>query len=169
MGKLHILACLDSERMAEARRQELQIRTDVAAGLGRSAVKAAQEGVYLTTAYQVIVWRDAVQTARANKQSIAPNTVLPSNERGAFEATIVQVTNETTLGASLRLVEHGLRPIALNFRKWSPTRPPAVSAHARGAKTQNHPTANTAQRNTSKKLASTPSHKTNSPRNTRPV
>jgi len=115
MSKLHVLACLDSERMARARRQELQIPRDVAIELGQSAVKAAQEGFYLTKAGQVIVWRDAVQTARATKQSIGVNTVLPSKERGAFEETIVQVTNETTLGASFRLVKRGLRPIALNF------------------------------------------------------
>lgn len=47
--------------------------------------------------------------------------------------------------------------------------PPAVSTHARGVKTQNHPTVNTAQRNTKKKLASTPSHKMNPPRNIHPV
>ena len=93
----------------------MQIPRDVAAGLGRSAVKAAQAGFYLTKAGEVIVWRDAVQTACAAKQSIALSTVLPSNERGAFEETTVQVTNETTLGAALRLVERGLRPIALNF------------------------------------------------------
>jgi len=45
----------------------------------------------------------------------------------------------------------------------------AVSAHARGAKTQNHPSENTVQRNTKKKLASTPSHKKNPPRSIRPV
>ena len=33
----------------------------------------------------------------------------------AFTETRVQVTNETTLGASLRFVERGLRPLALNF------------------------------------------------------
>jgi uncharacterized protein (TIGR02452 family) len=115
MSKLHVLACLDSERMAEARRQELQIPREVAAALGQSAVKAAREGFYLTKTGQVIVWRDAVQTACATKQSINLNTVLPSNQRGAFEKTRVQVTNETTLGASLRLVDRGLRPIALNF------------------------------------------------------
>ena len=63
MSRRHVLACLDSERMAKARQQELQIPGDVAAGLGQSAVKAAQEGFYLTKAGQVIVWRDAVQTA----------------------------------------------------------------------------------------------------------
>lgn len=101
--------------MAEARRQELQIPRDVAAALGQSAVKATREGFYLTKVGQAIVWRDAIQSACAAKQSIAPNSVPPSNERGPFEETRVQVTNETTLGASLRLVERGLQPIALNF------------------------------------------------------
>ena len=35
--------------------------------------------------------------------------------RSAFAETRVQVTNETTLGASRRLVVRGLRPLALNF------------------------------------------------------
>ena len=67
MSKLHVLPCLDSERMAKARRQELQIPGDVAAGLGHSAVKAALEGFYLTKAGQVIVWRDAVQTGQKSE------------------------------------------------------------------------------------------------------
>jgi hypothetical protein len=47
--------------------------------------------------------------------SIDLDATLPSNERIAFTATRVQVTNETTLGASRRLIECGLRPLALNF------------------------------------------------------
>jgi hypothetical protein len=57
--------------MTKARRQELQIPRDVAAALGQSAVKPAREGFYSTEAGQVMVWRDAVQTAYATKQSIA--------------------------------------------------------------------------------------------------
>jgi len=101
--------------MAQARQQELQIRSDVAAALGRSAVKAAHEGFYLTKTGQAVVWRDAVQTACASKQSIAPKSALPPNTGEPFEETTVQVTNETTLGAAFRLVERGLQPIALNF------------------------------------------------------
>ena len=115
MSRLHVLACLDSERMAQARRQELQIRRDVAAALGQSAVKAAHEGFYLTKTGQAVVWHDAVQTACATKQSIAPKSALPPNTGEPFEETRVQVTNETTLGASFRLVKRGLQPIALNF------------------------------------------------------
>ena len=115
MSKLHILPCLDSEQMAASRRQELNIPRDVAAALGRSAVEAAREGHYVTKAGQKVVWRDAVQAACAAKRSIAPDTTLPSHERIAFTETRVQVTNETTLGASRRLVERGLRSLALNF------------------------------------------------------
>jgi uncharacterized protein (TIGR02452 family) len=116
MSKLHLLPCLDSEQMAASRRQELNIPSDVAAAaLGRSAVEAAREGLYITKAGEKVAWRDAVQATCAAKLSIDPDARLPSNERMAFTETRVQVTNETTLGASLRLVERGLRPLALNF------------------------------------------------------
>lgn len=101
--------------MAASRRQELNIPRDVAAALGRSALEAAREGLYVTGAGQEVVWRDAVQAACAAKRSIVPDATLPSNERIALTETRVQVTNETTLGASRRLVERGLQPLALNF------------------------------------------------------
>ena len=47
--------------------------------------------------------------------------------------------------------------------------PRAASTHIRRAKTQSRHSANTVQRHTNEKLASAPSHKTNPPRNTRPV
>jgi uncharacterized protein (TIGR02452 family) len=115
MSKLHIVPCLDSERMAKSRRQELDIPRGVAAALGRSAVEAARKGLYVTQAGQKVVWRDSVQAACAAKLSIAPDATLTNSERNAFMETQVQVTNETTLGASLRLVERGVRPLALNF------------------------------------------------------
>jgi uncharacterized protein (TIGR02452 family) len=115
MSKLQILPCLDSEQMAASRRKELNIPRDVAAALGRSAVEAAREGCYVTQAGQKVVWRDAVQAACAVKRSIAPDATLPNGEQAAFTETRVQVTNETTLGASLHFVKCGLRPLALNF------------------------------------------------------
>jgi uncharacterized protein (TIGR02452 family) len=101
--------------MAASRRQELSISRDVAAALGRSAVEAARSGLYVTEAGQKVVWRDAVEAACAAKRSIASDAPLPGNECSAFTEARVQVTNETTLGASRRLVERGLRPLALNF------------------------------------------------------
>ena len=115
MSKLHIMPCLDSEQMAASRKQELNIARDVATALGRSAVQAAREGFYVTKAGQQIVWSDAIQAASAAKMSIDPNTTLLRNERSAFNETWVQVANETTLGASLRFVDRGLLPLALNF------------------------------------------------------
>ena len=114
-SNLHVLPCLDSEQMAASRRQELDIPRDVAAALGRSAVKAARDGFYVTRDGHEIVWREAVQAASAARLSIAPDASLLRAERSPFGQTRVQVTNETTLGASRRLVQSGLRPLALNF------------------------------------------------------
>ena len=115
MSQLRILPCLDSEQMAASRREELNIVRDVAAALGQSAVQAALEGFYLTKDGQRVVWRDAVQAACAAKISIAPNSALTRSERSSFSETRVQVANETTLGAAVRLVNRGLQPLALNF------------------------------------------------------
>src|SRR5262245_1201432 len=114
-SRLHILPCLDSQQMAASRRQELDIPRDVAAALGRSAVEAAGEGFYLTNAGQQVFWREAVQAACAAKLSIRSDDLLPGSEHKEFTETRVQVTNETTLGASQRLVEQGLKPLSLNF------------------------------------------------------
>jgi len=114
-GALRILPCLDSAAMAAARRRELQIGRDVAAALGRSALQAARDGMYLTRAGHTVDWRDLVQAARAAKVSVAPDAILPAAVEPAFAETTVQVSNETTLGASRRLVEQGCRPLALNF------------------------------------------------------
>jgi uncharacterized protein (TIGR02452 family) len=101
--------------MAITRRQELDIPRDTAAALGRSAVHAANNGFYVTRTGQEVIWRDLVQAACETKLSIPPDSSLPNIEHSQFSATEIQVSNETTLGASHRLVERGLRPLALNF------------------------------------------------------
>lgn len=112
---MQILPCLDSVAMAAARRRELDIPKEVAAALGRSAVEAARAGRYRTRDGREVVWREAVQAARAAKRSIPPDVTLPDREPGAVGETRVQVANETTLGAARRLAARGLRPLALNF------------------------------------------------------
>ena len=109
------LPCLDSAALAAARKQELAIPRVVATHLGQSALEAARSGLYMNPEGQTVHWGAAVQAACAAKRSIAPDAPLPSTQRSVFPATRVQVTNETTLGASRRLVEQGLRPLALNF------------------------------------------------------
>ncbi|MDB5387013.1 MAG: hypothetical protein JWM11_2659 [Planctomycetaceae bacterium] len=115
MTQLIVLPCLDSGDIAACRRRELDIPHDVAAELGWSALKAIREGAYVTQSGQKVVWRDAVDAACAAKISISPDAVLPTPEPTSFAQTRLQVTNETTLCASLRLIEQGLRPLALNF------------------------------------------------------
>ena len=113
--RLRMLPCLDSPDLAASRRRELDIPRRTAAALGRSAVDAAQEGHYVTRAGIIVDWGPALTAARSAKRSIRPTDHLPGNETTHLPETRVQVTNETTLGASLRLTAGGLRPLALNF------------------------------------------------------
>src|SRR5262245_54324925 len=112
---LFIVPCLDSAEMAAARRRELDISRDVAAALGRSAVEAAVSGFYFNKAGEKVDLSSLVRAACFGQRSIPPDAPLPNIEHTAFPETRIQVTNETTLGASLRLVDSGLRPLALNF------------------------------------------------------
>jgi uncharacterized protein (TIGR02452 family) len=56
-----------------------------------------------------------VNASCSAKRSIPPDASLPNPDVIPFPDTRVQVTNETILGVSLRLVQRGLRPLALNF------------------------------------------------------
>lgn len=57
----------------------------------------------------------AIERAVAAKVSIPPDLELPEAWHPSFSTTEVQVSNETTLGASRRLRDAGLRPLVLNF------------------------------------------------------
>lgn len=92
--------------MAEARRRELDIPRDEA---------AARRGCYVAASGRRVDWREAVQAARARKVSIPPCALLPHRHGVVLAETRVQVSNETTPGAARRLVEGGLKPLALNF------------------------------------------------------
>jgi len=112
---LKILRCLDSPEISISRRQELDIPRDAAAELGRSAVEAAERGYYIYGPGTKVDWSRYVQAACFAKASIPPDTALPVRESIPFPETRIQVGNETTLGASRRLVENGLKPLVLNF------------------------------------------------------
>ncbi len=115
MSRLRVLPCLDSEEISAERRRELDMPRDVAARLGLLAVDACQRGRYLTEEGRQVHWGEAVEAARSSKVSIPPDAALPELKRRIFSETVAQVTNETTLGASRRLVGRGLEPLALNF------------------------------------------------------
>ena len=112
---LSLLPCLDSVEMSATRRRELDIPRNVAAALGRSAVEAAVSGYYFNQIGKKVDWHHLVGAACSGKQSIQPDAPLPNHDTNHFPETRVQVANETTLGASFRLVESRLRPLTLNF------------------------------------------------------
>lgn len=112
---LNRLACLDSAEMAASRRRELDVPHHAAAALGRSAVEATARGYYVYGVERRVDWSRDVQAACVAKVSIPPDAPLPASDPAPFTETRIQVTNETTLGASRRLVEAGSRPLALNF------------------------------------------------------
>ena len=115
MNQLTILACLDNDEIAATRKRELSISRHVAEALGQSAVEASDRGCYVAESGEEIVWKTAVELAKRAKLSIRPELNLPRGAGSYFNRTIVQVSNETTLGAGKRLVDRGLRPLALNF------------------------------------------------------
>jgi uncharacterized protein (TIGR02452 family) len=114
-GGLVLLPCLDSPEMAAARRRELDVPRSRAAELGRSAVEAARRGWYTNREGVRVEWSAQVERARAATRSFAPDAPLPTARRPRHRETRVQVCNETTLEASHRLHQIGLRPAALNF------------------------------------------------------
>lgn len=114
-NKLVMLPCLDSDEIAESRQDELSIPRKSAAKLGVSAVRVARDGFYLSGSGGKVDWSRKVATAVAAKQSIRPEDPLPNPGQVMFPETRIQVTNETTLGAARRLVEGGMKPLAMNF------------------------------------------------------
>jgi hypothetical protein len=94
--------------IASSRRRELDISRHTAGQLGRSAVEDAVNGLYISEAGKKIDWRSYVQAACSANVSIPPDAILPESEFIIFPETRVQIANETTLGASRRLVEKGM-------------------------------------------------------------
>ncbi|NLI80389.1 MAG: TIGR02452 family protein [Deltaproteobacteria bacterium] len=114
-AKLIILPCLDSPEMSASCRRDLDIPRSRAAALGRSALEAANLGYYVNNTGERVDWSLEIEAARLGKRSIPPDAPLPPLEQISQVETHVQVANETTLLASHRLVQRGLRPFALNF------------------------------------------------------
>ena len=102
MNQLHILPHIDSDELASAYRRALDIPRDVAKKLGHSAVAASREGAYVNRSGERVDISGAVESACAARISIAPADPLPERERVRFPATRIQVSNESTFGASRR-------------------------------------------------------------------
>ena len=105
-----VLACLDSDEMAAARRLELDIDQPYAADLGRSAVEMRRCGSYVNKAGEPIEFAELVGKALEARQSIPPEAALPDNSTPRPKEISIRLSNETTIGARKRLVEEGHRP-----------------------------------------------------------
>jgi uncharacterized protein (TIGR02452 family) len=112
---LQLLPCQDSDELAASCRAALDIPHDRAAALGWTAVQAADRGYYEDATGNSVDWADLVERAVLAKISIAPDDPLPVRDFEAVSETRVQVVNATTLQAGRRMVDAGLRPLALNF------------------------------------------------------
>ncbi len=110
-----VLPCFDSPEAAEACRRGLKILREKAIALGSSAVEACDRGYYFDEQGAKVDWGQLVMGACFDARSIPPEFSLPTPTRTPFPETTVQVRNETTLAACFRLLEQGVRPLALNF------------------------------------------------------
>ncbi len=115
MSELHFLPCVDSSELASLRRTELNISREMALYQSRIVVKAIGAGYYTNERGEDVDWKKQVVDACLAKRSIPPWQDLPSAPPAEFKATTVQISNETTVSAMLRLLDKGDRTLALNF------------------------------------------------------
>lgn len=115
MSNLRLLPCLDSEEFAISRRAELDVSPDLAFYQTRLVTQAVEAGYYTNDRGEQVDWKQFIVDACVAKRSIPPWQALLTGLGPRFESTEVQVSNETTAGAMFRLLNKGLRPLALNF------------------------------------------------------
>ncbi|MCA9011263.1 MAG: TIGR02452 family protein [Planctomycetaceae bacterium] len=115
MAQLQFLPCLDSEEMAAARRSELYLGRDMAIYQSRITVKAVDSGYYENRAGEKVDWKQAIIDACLAKKTIPPWHDLSPNSHETFSRTRIQVSNETTFAAAVRLQNEGHIPLSLNF------------------------------------------------------
>jgi uncharacterized protein (TIGR02452 family) len=92
----------------------MSISRDRAAQLGSETVRILEARRYLTSAGTTVPIGDLLERAIGGTRSYPPDQVLAEVEPGS-KPTHIEVANETTLAAAGRLIEAGLRPVALNF------------------------------------------------------
>ena len=115
MNSIIFLPSKDSSDISELRKKELNISRSYARELGKTALEAINSGIYENSSGDEVLWSEQIHHCRESKKSISPDVKLKRKENSPFEKTFIQVCNETTLQASLSLVEKDLRPLALNF------------------------------------------------------
>lgn len=91
-----------------------QVPRDVAARLGQEAVSIGERASYRTPSGRIVDLKEEVARAVRGTQSYPPDLSLEDSFNGAHD-TRVEITNETTLSAAMRLLQQGLKTVVLNF------------------------------------------------------
>lgn len=108
--------CMDSEKIGQQRRKQLNIRDETALNIALETWDAMETGYYVSSdTEQRVDWGSLVDAARLNKISVAPDAPLPERPTRRFEQTRVQITNESSLMAAHRLYKQGQKPLVLSF------------------------------------------------------
>jgi uncharacterized protein (TIGR02452 family) len=85
-----------------------------AAQVGRDTVRILEACRYTNAAGEIVDIGDLVKRSVEGVRSFPPDHDLPTVQPGTKQ-TQIEVKNESTLAAAQRLIQLGLRPVALNF------------------------------------------------------
>jgi uncharacterized protein (TIGR02452 family) len=88
-----------------------QIPRDVAAPYGREAVSIGERGEYPAPSGRIVDIHAQIKQAVQSTMSYPPHVPLNTTFIGHHD-TEIEVTNETTLSAAVRLVQQGLKSVA---------------------------------------------------------
>jgi uncharacterized protein (TIGR02452 family) len=90
------------------------IPRDIAIRYGHEAVSIGESGRYLTPSKRIIDLKAEIDSAVSKTISYPPDHTMPQSVTGEF-TTRIEVTNETTLSAAVRQLQHGFKSVVLNF------------------------------------------------------
>lgn len=110
----NFLPCVDSEELGESNRKTLMIARDLAVKRGQAAIDVTNNGIYVGDS-GVIDIKESILAAQKNKVSISPSDLLPTVQIAEPFITDIEVRNETSLNAAIRLKGKECRPLILNF------------------------------------------------------
>src|SRR5688572_12767798 len=100
MANVRLLPALDSDDLAEANRQKLDIGRTLATRLAEETVSWCRAGGYTTNDGKRVDIRPLVAQAVSAKRSIPPDAELPTRRRATYVEMQVQVANDTTTAAA---------------------------------------------------------------------
>ncbi|MGD0005729.1 MAG: TIGR02452 family protein [Anaerolineaceae bacterium] len=91
-----------------------QIPRDIAKQMGREAVTIGEMASYQAPSGRIIDLKEEIAHAVQGTKSYPPDLPLMTSFTGEH-STYIEVTNETTLSAAIRLVQQSVKTVVLNF------------------------------------------------------